>query len=62
MTIELILIILLGVLLFAAMGVALHLARTIEQMRQYITELERDMRLANIKLMESYYDTAADHQ
>lgn len=62
MTIELILIILLGVLLFAAMGVALHLARTIEQMRQYITELERDMRSANIKLMEHYYDTAADHQ
>lgn len=62
MTIELILIILLGVLLFAAMGVALHLARTIEQMRQYITELERDMRLANIKLMEHYYDTETDHQ
>jgi hypothetical protein len=62
MNIELILIILLGILLFAFMGIALHLARTIEQMRQYITELERDMRSANIKLMEHYYDSAADHQ
>lgn len=62
MDVKLILIILLGILLFAFMGIALHLARTIEQLRQYIGELERDMRLANIKLMESYYDTAADHQ
>ena len=43
MNIELILIILLGVLLLAAMGAALHLARTIERQRQYISELERDM-------------------
>lgn len=60
MTIELILIILLGVLLFAATGAALHLARTIERQRQYISELERDMRIANDKLMD--HDTAADHQ
>lgn len=60
MTIELILIILLGVLLFAFIGVALHLAKTIEQLRQYISELERDYRIANNKLMG--YDTAADHQ
>lgn len=62
MNIELILIILLGILLFTFMGIALHLAKTIEQLRQYISELERDMRLANIKLMEHYHDTAADHQ
>lgn len=43
MDIELILIILLGVLLFAAMGAALHLARTNERQRQYISELERDL-------------------
>lgn len=62
MTIELFFIILLCLFVFILIGVALHLAKTIEQMRQYIGELERDMRLANIKLMESYYDTAADHQ
>ena len=60
MTTELILIILLGILLSAFMGVALHLAKTIEQLRQYISELERDYRIANDKLMG--YDTAADHQ
>jgi len=52
MTIELILIILLGVLLFAAMGAALHLARAIEQLRQYISELERDYRIANAMLTD----------
>lgn len=63
MDVKLILIILLAVFVFILIGVALHMARTIEQMHhQYIGELERDMRLANIKLMESYYDTAADHQ
>jgi len=60
MTIELILIILLGILLFAFMGIALHLAKTIEQLRQYIGELERDYRKANDKLMR--HDSAADHQ
>lgn len=60
MDIELILIILLGILLFAFIGVALHLAKTIEQLRQYISELERDYRIANNKLMG--YDSAADHQ
>lgn len=60
MTIELILIILLGILLFAFMGIALHLAKTIEQLRQYIGELERDYRKANDKLMG--YDSTADHQ
>ena len=60
MTIELILIILLGILLFAFMGIALHLAKTIEQLRQYIGELERDYRIANDKLMG--YDSAADNQ
>lgn len=60
MTIEQIFIILLGVLLFAFMGVALHLAKTIEQLRQYIDELERDYRKANDKLMK--YDSTADHQ
>jgi hypothetical protein len=60
MTIELILIILLGILLFAFMGIALHLAKTIEQLRQYIGELERDYRIANDKLMG--YDSTADHQ
>ena len=62
MTPELILIILLAVFVLILIGVALHMARTIEQMHQYIGELERDMRLANIKLMENHYDTAADHQ
>ena len=60
MDIKLILIILLGVLLFAAMGAALHLARTIERQRQYISKLKRDMHIANDKLIR--YDTAADHQ
>ena len=60
MTIELFLIILLAILLFAFMGIALHLAKTIEQLRQYIGELERDYRKANEKLMR--YDSAADHQ
>ena len=60
MNIELILIILLGILLFAFMGIALHLAKTIEQLRQYIGELERDYRIANDKLMG--YDSTADHQ
>ena len=60
MSIELILIILLGVLLFAFMGIALHMARTIERQRQYISELERDNRIANDKPMD--HDSAADHQ
>lgn len=60
MTTELILIILLAVLLFIAIGTALHLAKTIEQLRQYIRELERDYRIANDKLMG--YDSTADHQ
>ena len=60
MDIELILIILLGILLFAFMGIALHMAKTIEQLRQYIGELERDYRIANDKLMG--YDSTADHQ
>ena len=60
MTIELILIILLGVFVFILIGVALHLARTIERQRQYIGELERDYRIANDKLMG--HDSAADHQ
>lgn len=46
MTIELILIILLAVFVFILMGVALHLAKTIEQLRQYISKLERDYRIA----------------
>lgn len=62
MDVKLILIILLGVFVFILIGVALHLAKAIEQMHQYIGELERDIRMANLKLMESYYDTAADHQ
>jgi len=73
MSIELILIILLGILLFAFMGIALHLARTIEQLRQYISELERDLRRAgrDPKLSprynpktKRYYDSdsTADHQ
>lgn len=53
MTTELIFIILLAVLLFVAMGTALHLARTIEQLRQYISELERDLRQANEVLQAS---------
>lgn len=60
MTTELILIIILALFVFVLMGVALHLAKTIEQLRQYISELERDYRKANNKLNE--YDSAADHQ
>lgn len=60
MTTELILIILLGLFVFILIGVALHMAKTIEQMHQYIGELERDYRIANDKLME--YDSAADNQ
>lgn len=69
MTIELILIILLGLFVFILLGVTLHLARTIEQMRQYITELERDYSNAVGVLQGSAlpnqprdHDTAADHQ
>lgn len=48
MTIELFFIIILAILFFVAMGVAqLHLAKTIEQLRQYIGELEQDYRIAN---------------
>ena len=46
MTTELILIILLGILLFAFMGIALHQAKTNEQLRQYIGELERDLKIS----------------
>lgn len=60
MTIVIIFVLLIGLLLVAFMGIALHLARTIEMLRQYISELERDMRIANDKLMG--YDSAADHQ
>ena len=52
MTPELILIILLAVFVFILMGVALHLAKTIEQLRQYISELERDYRIANAMLTD----------
>ena len=71
MTTELFFIILLCLFVFILLGVALHLARTIEQMRQYIGELERDLRSAgrDPKLSprynpktKRYYDTAADHQ
>ena len=69
MTIELILIILLGVFVFILIGVALHLAKIIEQLRQYITELERDYSNAVGVLQGSAllnqprdYDSAADHQ
>jgi predicted PurR-regulated permease PerM len=69
MTIELILIILLCLFVGILLGVALHLARTIEQMRQYITELERDYSNAVGALQGSAlpnqprdHDTAADHQ
>lgn len=71
MTIELFFIILLCLFVFILLGVALHLARTIEQMRQYIGELERDLRSAgrDPKLSprynpktKRYYDTATDHQ
>jgi hypothetical protein len=45
---------------FVLIGISLHLAKTIEQLRQYIGELERDYRRANDKLMG--YDSTADHQ
>ena len=60
MTIELILIIMLGVFVCVLIGVALHLARANERLRQYIGELERDYRIVNDKLMG--YDSTADHQ
>lgn len=68
---KLILIILLGVFVFILIGVVLHLAKTIEQLRQYIGELERDLRSAgrDPKLSprynpktKRYYDSTADHQ
>lgn len=71
MTIELFLIILLAILLFAFMGIALHMANTIRQLHQYIGELERDLRSAgrDPKLSprynpktKRYYDSTADHQ
>ena len=46
MNIELILIILLGIFVIILIGVALNMAKTIEQMHQYIGELERDKRIA----------------
>jgi predicted Holliday junction resolvase-like endonuclease len=61
MNIELILIIILTVFVFILLGVALHLARTIEQLRQYISELERDYRIANKKLSKRN-DSTTDHQ
>lgn len=60
MNTELILIIILALFVFVLMGVALHLAKTIEQLRQYISELERDYKKANNKL--NGYDSTADHQ
>lgn len=71
MTIELFLIILLAILLFVFMGIALNLANTIRQLRQYIGELERDLRSAgrDPKLSprynpktKRYYDSTANHQ
>lgn len=71
MTIELFLIILLAILLFVFMGIALNLANTIRQLRQYIGELERDLRSSgrDPKLSprynpktKRYYDSTADHQ
>lgn len=73
MTIELFLIILLAILLFVFMGIALNLANTIRQLRQYIGELERDLRSAgrdpklspryNPKTKRCYdYDSTANHQ
>lgn len=46
MTIELILIILLGILMLIFMGISLYLTKTNEQMRQYIGELERYLKTA----------------
>ena len=54
MTTELIFIIILAVFVFVLMGVALHLARTIEQLRQYISELERDLKEYNIKSIKNW--------
>lgn len=68
MNTELIFIILLAVLLFIATGTALHMAKTIEQLHQYISELERDMRntvdvlRATGSNKKEGNDTAADHQ
>ena len=53
MTIELFLIILLAILLFVFMGIALNLANTIRQLRQYIGELERDLRYSENVLRAS---------
>ena len=52
MTIELLLIILLAVFVFILMGVALHLAKTIKKQNDYISELERDYRIANAMLTD----------
>lgn len=52
MIIELLFIILLGIMLFVAVGVILHLARTIEQLRQYIGELERDLDAARRRIIK----------
>ena len=68
MTIELFLIILLAILLFAFMGIALHMANTIRQLHQYIGELERDLRNSEnvLRASGSYKkgnnDSTADHQ
>lgn len=69
MDIELILIILQGVLLFIALGIALHLARAIGRLNQHISELERDLKYSVNVLQASglhenirNYDTATDHQ
>lgn len=43
MTIEIIFMILLGALALVFIGIALHLARINEQLRQRISELERDL-------------------
>lgn len=53
MTIELFFIILLAILLFVFMGIALNLANTIRQLRQYIGELERDLRYSENVLRAS---------
>ena len=59
MTPELFFIILLALFVIILMGVALHLAKTIEQLRQYIGELERDIRQMNCKV---FGDAIADKQ
>lgn len=53
MTTELFFIIILAVFVFVLIGVNLHLARTIEQLRQYISELERALKEYNIKSIKS---------